>query len=409
MAKYFRLPFAVNGDKKDVPDTTQTTEVSYNTGYSQDYQRNPESDPLARRVERNYFNDIIYQVTDTLKGLYETGVPPFITAAENDGTPFSYSIYARVRLGNRIYESTKDNNTTTPPASGWVLVDFLGLDERYLNESSNLSDLPNKATARTNLDVYSRSEGNGRYLDESSNLSDLPDKASGRNNLQVYSKTESDGRFLNEDSNLSDLPDKSTAIDNLELDKNYIKGNDTLFNRKASDIDDFYLSGVYRAEPSSKGVKPTPVLSGFSTLFVFKHSSSGNFGQLWMDIGTPPSIANVFYRIANNKIWGDWRQFKFYGDRNNKYSSLIEWSPGISIPSTAIGVYITYHAVEDTDTIVSQRLPNGTARQIMRFRTGSSFRFVGQYCMIDKSQSGTSTIISSGNLSSRQLAWIYEK
>lgn len=44
--------------------------------------------------------------------------------------------------------------------------------------------------ARTNLDVYSKSEGDARYLLESNNLSDLTNDATARTNLSVYSKSE---------------------------------------------------------------------------------------------------------------------------------------------------------------------------------------------------------------------------
>lgn len=89
-------------------------------------------------------------------------------------------------------------------------------DGRYLNESNNLSDLNNTATARTNLDVYSKGEADARYLLGSNNLSDLTSAATARTNLDVYSKGESDLRYLNESSNLSDLNDVATARANLD-------------------------------------------------------------------------------------------------------------------------------------------------------------------------------------------------
>ena len=67
MARYFRVPFADSGDKTTLPDETATSIISYATGYSQDYQRNPATDPLARRPERNFFNQLIFDITDTLK------------------------------------------------------------------------------------------------------------------------------------------------------------------------------------------------------------------------------------------------------------------------------------------------------------------------------------------------------
>ena len=132
MARYFRLPFANSGDKDPLPDETVNSLVSYATGYSQDYQRNPASDPLARRMERNFFNQLMFDVTDTLKALYETGTVPFITSTDNNGAAFGYAIGARVLRNNRIYENTTANNTRTPPASGWVLVDAAGLRTLFI-------------------------------------------------------------------------------------------------------------------------------------------------------------------------------------------------------------------------------------------------------------------------------------
>ena len=90
-------------------------------------------------------------------------------------------------------------------------------DARYLVEANNLSDLTNDETARTNLDVYSRSESDARYLNESSNLSDLPSVSTARTNLGVSSTIEADARYLLESNNLSDLTNAATARTNLQL------------------------------------------------------------------------------------------------------------------------------------------------------------------------------------------------
>lgn len=64
-----------------------------------------------------------------------------------------------------------------------------------LTKSSNLSDVPNAATARTNLDTFTKA----------SNLSDVVDKSAARTNLDLYTKA----------SNLSDIPSASSARTNL--------------------------------------------------------------------------------------------------------------------------------------------------------------------------------------------------
>ncbi|EJG7686530.1 phage tail protein [Escherichia coli] len=96
-------------------------------------------------------------------------------------------------------------------------------DVGALEKSKNLSDVPDKATARTNIEVYSKTEGDGRYLRKDQNLKDVGNAATARKNLSVYSKSdvytkeEGDNRYLRKDQNGADVADKSTFIDNLGL------------------------------------------------------------------------------------------------------------------------------------------------------------------------------------------------
>ena len=318
MARYFRLPFADSGDKDPIPDETANSLVSYATGYSQDYQRNPASDPLARRMERNFFNQLLFDVTDTLKNLYETGTVPFITSAMNNGSPFSYPLGARVILSNRIYENTTANNTTTPPAAGWVLVDVSGGDARYLLESNNLSDLTNQATARTNLSVRSNSESDARYLIETNNLSDITNAATARTNLAVYStsatytRIESDARFLNESSNLADLDNASTARTNL---------------------------GLGTAATVNTGTASTSV----------------------------PTTGQADARYLN--------------DDRFRWASQISFNSGIAVPTSAVGVYFWFNSIEDRTGIINQ-VVSGSTIEIFRYRTGSGGDIVSSFSLL---------------------------
>ena len=171
MARYYRFPFATNGDREDVTDETPNSIVSYAEGYTQDYQRNPATDTLARRPERTLFNDLLFEITDTLRELYEHGVPPFITSADNGGSAFSYDSGSKVLFNDRIYESVIDNNTTDPTnTTNWAPIDLPGLDARYftrtaadnrfLRQSENLNDLDNAGTARTNLELGTAATAN---------------------------------------------------------------------------------------------------------------------------------------------------------------------------------------------------------------------------------------------------------
>lgn len=69
-------------------------------------------------------------------------------------------------------------------------------DELYRREN-NLNDVLDKAIARNNLSVYSKTESDGRYLDEAANLSDLPSTTTARSNLDVYSKSEVNSKIDN--------------------------------------------------------------------------------------------------------------------------------------------------------------------------------------------------------------------
>lgn len=103
-----------------------------------------------------------------------------------------------------------------------VVTQTLG-DNRYFKKANKFSELSGSArtsdreTAQSNLDVYkkadvrtkteldqrffqktetyNRSQMDSRYLNEDSNLGDLSDKVVARTNLEVYSKTESNNRY----------------------------------------------------------------------------------------------------------------------------------------------------------------------------------------------------------------------
>ena len=68
------------------------------------------------------------------------------------------------------------------------------------------------AGARSNLDVYSKSEGDSQYLNTSSNGSDIGDDSIFRDNLDVPSKSEA---ALNAD-NLGNLGNAATSFDNIK-------------------------------------------------------------------------------------------------------------------------------------------------------------------------------------------------
>ena len=117
--KYFRVPFATSGDVTVVPDDTQPDgSVSYEQGFPFDYQRELGVDPDAKAIERGTFNDLMFAITENIQQYQQFSTPEFITTADNDGAPYSYSSGARVRYddggGFKVYVSLADYNTSLP-------------------------------------------------------------------------------------------------------------------------------------------------------------------------------------------------------------------------------------------------------------------------------------------------------
>lgn len=117
--KYFRIPFALTGDKDPIPDATQPSgDVSYEEGYGLDYELNPGIEPSAKNIERDKYNAVLNDITTALQEYQQLGVPYFITTAQNNGVAFPYEINAIVRYDNGTYEglyrSRVGSNTSLP-------------------------------------------------------------------------------------------------------------------------------------------------------------------------------------------------------------------------------------------------------------------------------------------------------
>lgn|GEM_PF-3204598 len=128
MVKLFLTPFANSGDKTEIPATIQVDgSVSYPEGWGADYSKDPTSDPLAKNIPRNETNQLYFDITEAIKAYQTEGVPPFITSAENGGSPYSYGAGAMVRYddggGFLAYVSLVDANVDLPTvAASWVPV-----------------------------------------------------------------------------------------------------------------------------------------------------------------------------------------------------------------------------------------------------------------------------------------------
>lgn len=178
MAQYFfKTPFANTGDVTTIPRATQVDgSVSFEKGFPVDYQLDPDSEPTAKDVPRNQFNELMKYITGALQILQIHGFPDFVTTADNDGTPNLYDANATVRFAGgwagaaaMNYYSLEDANDTTPAdATKWGLVTYQkyelpGVCKEFFGASlptgyvwangQTIGDASSNATGRANADT----------------------------------------------------------------------------------------------------------------------------------------------------------------------------------------------------------------------------------------------------------------
>lgn len=127
---YFRYTFAESGDKTAIPEATQPSgTMSYQEGYSADYELNPDTDPDGKFIDRRTFNQLMSDVTSAIKQYQTFGAPEWITSVQNGGTPYPYSQGARCAYRASggdpwvLYESLTNANTDTPGATAnWLVI-----------------------------------------------------------------------------------------------------------------------------------------------------------------------------------------------------------------------------------------------------------------------------------------------
>lgn len=146
MTKYFIKPFAEGGDKIAVPDDTQgNSTVSYEEGYTPEYEADQESDPNALDIEREKQNQLFFDITENLRSWQTFGVFEFITSVINGGNPFPYGKWAKMLwTDGNIFESKIIDNETNPQThpGNWNLVsDFSRYVVNWLKPEENGSGL----------------------------------------------------------------------------------------------------------------------------------------------------------------------------------------------------------------------------------------------------------------------------
>lgn len=124
MAKLIRFPWATSGDRATIPDAVDPSgAVSWTQGFGPDYERDPATDPLAKRVPRAGTNQYLYDLSDNVRQYQLFGVPEWYSAADNGGVAISYPIQSVVRHNDVVYRSIVATNTVEPgtDANKWAV------------------------------------------------------------------------------------------------------------------------------------------------------------------------------------------------------------------------------------------------------------------------------------------------
>lgn len=140
MTKIFKIPFATQGDRTSIPDDVQADgAVSYTQGYSYDYERDQQTDPAAKDIEREKMNGMFHDITEAIGELQSFGLPKWAT----EGTP--YPIRAIVYHKNKTWQSKIENNNVEPVA---------GTAWQELKADLSAGD----------INVYTKTESDKRFL-----------------------------------------------------------------------------------------------------------------------------------------------------------------------------------------------------------------------------------------------------
>lgn len=113
-SKFFGVPFGTSGDKATIPEASQPNgAVSYAQGFGPDYERDPATDPLAKRVPRDETNEFYFQMSNAIRFIQLYGQPEWY-ATDGAGSPVSYPVTARVRHAGAAWVSIAASNTAEP-------------------------------------------------------------------------------------------------------------------------------------------------------------------------------------------------------------------------------------------------------------------------------------------------------
>jgi hypothetical protein len=122
MAELINSPFARIGDRTTLPVTDPNGRVSWDAGYTPNYEIDLESgDPLARAVERDKMNYLFWILTDNVMQYQQFGFPEW-SSAKQGGYDRGAVVTRTVSGVSQQYKSLTANNTSDPNsnATNWT-------------------------------------------------------------------------------------------------------------------------------------------------------------------------------------------------------------------------------------------------------------------------------------------------
>jgi len=133
---YFLYPYSVDAGPSDVvaiDNTGGTTgPLSYQYGFTPNYEEDLSTVPSALPVPRPQFNQLMLDITSAIQQIQLAGAPLWVAPASGSppvGGPASYPIWARVAYtaaapyGFQIWESQINGNTSVPGVNNsWLVV-----------------------------------------------------------------------------------------------------------------------------------------------------------------------------------------------------------------------------------------------------------------------------------------------
>lgn len=299
--KFYKTPFAENGDKADIAEkTTSDGTVSYQEGWSVDYQQDMEIDKNAKAVERDVMNGILNDITSNIRQYQTMAFPEFITSEDNDGTPFLYTAGTVVSYRQnetedfKNYVSLVDNNNSTPGEDSEKWQEFIFAEATY-NETKN-------GTSKTKMITPRRLKKATEELEEKisetlkidNNLSDLNDVETARNNL-----------------GLGDLAKKDT----LNADDVGAFAVTSHFLDDIINLDDVTSNGVHSQNVSSNATFANnyPIEEAGSLIVIKNGVDATSCRQIYLPYNSTSEFRR--YGLGSPIVWSLWEEKKIAGPK----------------------------------------------------------------------------------------------